>query len=360
MGTFYIITSCDIYAYDNLVNCCKSITDTLSSLNGFNFGSRPMHTIHPFIRNMYDMYIAMKDTELNIRPLLEQYTPSIDFSTFTSLPFNSHLLQFHSNLDMSHSIQKRVLSLIGPLVIVLAVNLHSIVISFVGLMKAFNDFFKGLIKRCTDFYDPVRDTHYKAPPKKSTGTTTGNDISKVTSNKLNSTGNGSDEDEGDKNNKRPFVEDSESTVSNLEQLIIVLEYIRSRIIALRQSAIDNNTEPLQRPVYGTPLRYGILNVHVTLIQIIRYAIEHPNERVPSLNIPLSSILSSNAKSKIIGRYSSSVLRISIFNRENLINALLYNQEVQDLLSRVNFRPGAIGVNAFLMILTLLHELDPSF
>ena len=97
---------------------------------------------------------------------------------------------------------------------------------------------------------------------------------------------------------------------------------------------------------------------MTLIQIIRYAIEHPNERVPSLNIPLSSILSSNAKSKIIGRYSSKVLRTSIFNRENLINALLYNQEVQDLLSRADFRPRSIGTYAFITILRLLSGLDP--
>lgn len=51
-----------------------------------------------------------------------------------------HLLQFHSNLDVTYSIKKYVGCLLGSLVLTLGVNIHSIAQLFVMVVNTFNNF----------------------------------------------------------------------------------------------------------------------------------------------------------------------------------------------------------------------------
>lgn len=76
--------------------------------------------------------------------------------------------------------------------------------------------------------------------------------------------------------------------------------------------------------------------------------------VPSLNLPLSSILTPQARSRLIGRSTLRTLFNRVFFGQSLSNALVRHDELRNLMiqERVDFR-NLLG-NVFLVLLARLQ------
>jgi NADH-ubiquinone oxidoreductase chain 6 len=134
IGIIYISIS---YS-DDLLSFYQTISDTFH-IEKSSFGSRPMH---PLIREAYDLYLAMQEKSVNIRPLFDQYISRIDFANFSPLSFTRDQLQFHCNLAIANHIQRMILCLLGSFVLILGVNIIYVIDLIVTVVDGFCNFVK--------------------------------------------------------------------------------------------------------------------------------------------------------------------------------------------------------------------------
>ena len=131
------------------------------------------------------------------------------------------------------------------------------------------------------FYDPIRNIHCELPDEQPSKTTLSSGAD----------GDSNGEDDGNNNKKKPKIDYIKvaSSGDNWIRLLEILRHINTRIIDLR------NGGNYGEAIYGSDIVGGIVNRNVTLVQIIRYATDHPYEVVPHLNIRLDTILTQDVR-----------------------------------------------------------------
>jgi hypothetical protein len=266
---------------------------------------------------------------------------------------------FHNSLAIVHSIQKFVLLLLGSLVLVIGVNIHYIIELFVTIIDRFNKFINSLINRYSNYYDPVRDRIVPIASAKATNVNSTNvgKSNNTSSGACGSGGDGSDDGDDRRNNsnKEPASNSSTQTIQ-MSYLLAVLEHICRQIINLRQNTQQTSAEI---EWYGSPRVHGYPNPRISLQHIVRYAIAHPNEQVPDLNIPVSSILSSEAIQRIAPNATLRTLFNRVFVGSSLNSALLHNQDVRSLLSEEGVPERQIVQGTFLLLLRVFLNRNSS-
>ena len=347
IGIIYISIS---YS-DDLLSFYQTISDTFH-IEKSSFGSRPMH---PLIREAYDLYLAMQEKSVNIRPLFDQYISRIDFANFSPLSFTRDQLQFHCNLAIANHIQRMILCLLGSFVLILGVNIIYVIDLIVTVVDGFCNFVKWLVKTASIFFDPVRDCLPVSQKDAKGENSVSKSTNSINSNKATSGSSGSDGDKnGDHNSKKPMDIDSSEAILTLGQLLIVLEYITGQVLNLRQNTIQTRAEI---EWYGSPTSHNYPNLRVTLQHVTRYAIAHHNEIVPSLNVTLASILSPDARARMSTNSNSTLrgLLSTIFMGQHLTNALIHHQEVRSLMDREGVTERGIEQGMFTYLLSQLSR-----
>ncbi len=149
----------EIFSYSETLS--NAYFNTFSYLANFQvnlqFKTAPMH---PIIANTYDMYLSMRDTTINLRSFLHNAT-GVGFSHFSSTIFSMDLLQFHTNIKTSSSLQNLIGIATTSLGLVVAVNIHTIIAFCLQLSNVLMSFAHSLIKTCGNYYDIVKDADYK-------------------------------------------------------------------------------------------------------------------------------------------------------------------------------------------------------
>lgn len=339
------------FLYEDILSYYHLITSGLDCISSLDFSAKPINSL---IRNSYDNWIGLQNNNLSvIRGVVETYVSTRYYTTLTPVSFFSNILQYHSHLVIGHSIQRFVLFFLGSLLLVLAVNIHSIIGFFVTAIDRLNGFVDWVIDRTNTYYDVVSDSW--VPKKTNSGPAKivqpSNTISRDNTSEANNASDGNKDNNNNDKDKQGNTKDSSANTITMVQFLIILEYIIGRIFHLRQNTIQTTAES---EWYGAPVVYGRPNTSVTLQHITRYAIAHPDEIEPSLNISLRSILSSDAITRMARNATLRTFFNRVFIGRNLTNALVYSEDVRSLIVQNDLSERGIIQGAFLEILSRLN------
>ena len=298
----------------------NNVYDFVRNIPQNRFGN-PMS---PYAIDLYQKSLAMTGYSIvHIRELIVSFTDHINLSSFSPLDFRDTLIGFHSKIAFWASIRD-----VGMFI--------SNAILLVGGSLIF-----AMGKKHGTRYDPVRDTEYPSTNNESNNSqksnyTNNSSILQGTSASGGTSGSGGGDDNGDRNNNKPNkdrLDIPESSVSR--STMIAVRYVMER---LRLWRVNNpHAEGPETEWYGAPLRstfdgIGNLNGVVTLAQVIRYAIVHPDEIVPELGTPLRVLLSESALERIPPKLSfPSLFRGTYGSGRNLHNFLRDYEAIKKLL-----------------------------
>ena len=267
----------------------------------------------------------MLDFKLNIvKFTVNSHNYIVDHTTWMGFPNLNHLQDFHVNLNLNQSMYKCMHYLMWVFTIFTGAIMPYI-IKFIGtLIDAFNHFINSLIKKCSSYYDPVKDSYVeKRNPEASS-----NKKDKNLSRKRKYNNSDSDGEEPEENNSKKKSSKDKDINNILTRLIHIFTYIRGQIINARNRNIGYN-----------PRWYGdSSSTRVTLRQILIYALSNPNEYCPQAQTQLSFILSNRALNSL--RSGTSVNAILTSNNRSYLsieNLFVYYDELDSIYSVSDWR-----------------------
>lgn len=249
----------------------KNAYDLFMSMQNNSFTG---HNMHPISKQAYEIFISMKNIDFTVVKSVAKNMEYSGYFCFTPFQFIADNLHFHTNLAIAKSLHNLLIGLLTSIGLVVAVNIHSILAFFANLLSILSDLFSSVLRKCANYYDPVKDQFISksASNPRSSGT------NNSTSQQGVSYGGGSGKDDGDQDpNDRPYnfkhidaLDDS--LLDYFIDLLETLLKLHGDFLGFRaEKSTSTDTKGYHANYYGNHTSRGKLNEKVSWHQLMHYA-----------------------------------------------------------------------------------------